>query len=63
MNNKSNNPKDEHGSNGAPQSDLEPGTYEIPLNDDVDSVSVCTVVVPKPPPKICVQIVVVPKPK
>jgi len=57
------NPNGEQGSNSAPQSNLEPGTYEIPLNDDVDSVSVCTVVVPKPPPKICVQIVVVPKPK
>lgn len=57
------NPNGEHGSNGAPQSDLKPGTYDIDLNDDVESVSVSTVVVPKPPPKICVQIVVVPKPR
>jgi hypothetical protein len=44
---------------------IEPGTYTIDLDDyhDVKSVSVNTIVVPKPPPKICVEIVVVPKPK
>jgi hypothetical protein len=42
---------------------IKPGTYTIVLDDDVESVSVNTIVVPKPPPKICVEIVVVPKPK
>ncbi|GAA0889768.1 hypothetical protein [Rhodanobacter soli] len=46
-------------------STLEPGTYEIQLRDydNVEKISVNTIVVPKPPPKICVEIVVVPKPK
>jgi hypothetical protein len=45
---------------------IQPGTYDIDLGgrDDVQSVSVCTIVVPKPPPsRFSVQIVVVPKPK
>jgi hypothetical protein len=45
---------------------IKPGTYDIDLGDrdDVQSVSVCTIVVPKPPPsRFSVQIVVVPKPK
>lgn len=45
---------------------IKPGTYDIDLDDydddDVQSVSVNTSVVPKPPPRICVQIVVVRKP-
>jgi hypothetical protein len=43
---------------------IKPGTYSIDLrdHDDVQSVSVKTIVVPKPP-QICVEIVVVPKPK
>jgi hypothetical protein len=45
---------------------IKPGTYDIDLGDrdDVQSVSVCTIVVPKPPlPRFSVQIVVVPKPQ
>jgi hypothetical protein len=43
---------------------LKPGTYCLDLGDrdDVQSVSVNTIVVPKPT-RICVEIVVVPKPK
>jgi hypothetical protein len=43
---------------------IKPGTYDIDIGDrdDVQSVSVCTIVVPKPPmPRFSVQIVVVPK--
>ena len=45
---------------------IKPGTYLIDLDDykDIESVSVKTNVVPKPPPRICVEleIAVVPKP-
>lgn len=44
---------------------IQPGTYDIDLGDrdDVQSVSVCTIVVPKPPSRFSLEIVVVPKPK
>ncbi|MBT2145444.1 MULTISPECIES: hypothetical protein [unclassified Rhodanobacter] len=44
---------------------IKPGTYDIDLGgrDDVQSVSVCTIVVPKPPSRFSLEIVVVPKPK
>lgn len=43
---------------------IEPGIYEIALSDrdDIESVSVTTSVVPKPPPRIYLEIKVVPKP-